>query len=129
MITQGAICDFRLPDQRPRKWANALLSGKCPLCQGEVRNLSLHLFVENEDSMSLFYICEKCGKVFDWPHSYLAQGKNGKCVIPISVVKVPVWLTPGYVQSVENWHKQEGRDSRGRFCSYPLPQEIIEGKL
>ena len=119
-VAAGAICDFKLHDQKPKAWATALLKGLCPKCKGKIRCISLHDFFEI-DSMSVHYQCQECGLVYDWPHSYIASDpKTGRCVIPISTLKkLPRWFTPKYVCRVEDWIDRGYRDERGRFSGRP----------
>ncbi len=113
------IDDFKLEGQRPKRWAGTLRNGFCPKCSGRVRGISLGHFFE-VDSMSIHYQCQSCGLVYDWPHSYVASDKEGRCLIPISVLRnLPAWFTPQYVASVEDWYDRGGCDTRGRFAKRP----------
>ena len=118
-MTTLAIDDFKLQNQKPIAWAGALQSDLCPKCKGKVRCIALHHFFD-DDSMGLHYQCQSCGLVYHWPHSYLARGKRGGCITPISILKnLPAWFTPEYVASVEDWYDRDGCDKRGRFARRP----------
>ena len=118
----SAICDFKASNQKPVRWADSLRRRVCPKCKGVVRHLALYHFCDYE-GMSVHYICTTCGRVYNWPHSYIATGPNGECQIPITVLKLPVWLTLEYIERVEDYYARDGRDARGRFMRRPLAKE------
>ena len=126
-MTTGLIkCDFKAYNQKPLKWAQALRDGICPKCGGKVKDFNPNLFFDT-DSMSVYYRCLSCNRIYDWPHSYIATGKRGGCRVPIRIrPPFPPWLNPAYITAVEDWHERGGRDEKGRFASYPAGQEAKE---